>query len=107
MRVRSVLRWSIAIPFLVVMVVFALSNRDPVSLSLFPTDISVEMPLSLAILAGMGIGFFLGGFRVWTASFRHRRAASKAEETIRLMETKLADMKASPGGTALLTRPPA
>ena len=87
------------------MVVFALSNRDPVTLSLFPTDISVDMPLSLAVLAGMAIGFFFGGFRVWTASLRHRRAVRKAEDSVKLLESKLDDMKTRHTGQALATRP--
>ncbi len=93
------MRGIVAVPLLLAMVSFALSNRDAVSLDLFPFGrLPFEPPLSLALLAAMGLGFFLGGLRVWIADFRHRRAARRAEEEIRLLETKHRELQSRPSG---------
>ena len=77
------------------MVLFALSNSEPVALRLFPLGaLPFELPLSVAILAAMGIGFFLGGLRVWFISLMHRRAARRAEATVRLLEAKHQELTA-------------
>ena len=89
MKPRSVLRWVVAVPLLLIMISFALSNRDPVTLWLFPFgELPFDVPLSLAILAAMGFGFVLGGLRLWGQALRHRRAARKAEDAMRLLEAK-------------------
>ena len=76
------------------MVVFALSNTEPVRLGLFPLGrLPVEVPLSVVILAAMGLGFFLGGLRLWVTSLRHRRAARRAEAAVRLLEAKHQELK--------------
>ena len=51
------LRALIALPFLLVLVLFAFSNRQPVTLGIWPTDFAVTVPLSIAILAAMASGF--------------------------------------------------
>jgi putative membrane protein len=39
-----------AAPFLLVLIVFALSNRSTVQIGMWPTDLSLVVPLSLAVL---------------------------------------------------------
>jgi uncharacterized integral membrane protein len=93
-----VMRWLIGIPLLFLMILFALSNTDPVRIGLFPTDLSIEIPLSVAILGAMGIGFFFGGLRVWIEALRHRRVARRAQATVKLLEAKQREQAArSPG----------
>ena len=48
------MRLLIALPLLLIMVLFALSNTAPVRLHLWPTDYALELPLSLAVLGGHG-----------------------------------------------------
>jgi putative membrane protein len=93
------MRWLVAIPLLCLMVIFALSNTQPVALELFPFgQLPFDVPLSVMIITAMGLGFFLGGLRLWGAALRHRRAARRAEETVRLLEAKHQELKArSPG----------
>src|SRR6202035_4099455 len=65
-RVRSLARWIVAIPLLVLMVLFALSNTQPVRPGLFPLgQLPFDVPLSVAILIAMALGFLLGGLRLW------------------------------------------
>ena len=81
-------RWIAGLLVLAFLLLFALSNRDMVEIGLFPTGLSMVMPLSVAVLGALGIGFFSGGLVVWIASFRHRRAAKRAEAALRDLEAK-------------------
>lgn len=76
------LRFLMLLPFLILLIAFALSNQQSVPLGLWPTDFSVELPVSIAILACSGLFFFLGALFVWfgtlAARNRHRRAERRA-----------------------------
>jgi hypothetical protein len=47
------------------LVLFALSNTEMVRLGIWPTDYSLEVHLSLAILIAMAFAFLLGAMVVW------------------------------------------
>jgi lipopolysaccharide assembly protein A len=101
-KLRSLSRWIVGVPLLLLMVLFALSNSDPVPLGLFPLGrLPFAVPLSVVILAAMGLGFFLGGLRVWFTALHHRRAARRAEEAVRLLEARHQEGKARTSGPAL------
>jgi uncharacterized integral membrane protein len=101
-KLRTLSRWIVGVPLLLLMVVFALSNSDPVPLGLFPLGrLPFAVPLSVVILAAMGLGFFLGGLRVWFTALHHRRAARRAEEAVRLLEARHQELKARTSGPAL------
>jgi putative membrane protein len=108
MKLRTLSRWIVGIPLLLVMVLFALSNTQPVDLDLFPLGhLPFELPLSVTILAALAVGFLLGGLLVRIGELRHRRAARRAEHAVRLLEAKHEELKArSPrlGTTELTTR---
>jgi len=88
------MRLLIALPLLLLLVLFALSNRQPVSLYVWPTDYAATLPLSLAVLAAMAIAFLAGGFLVWVSELVQRRRARRAEHTIRLLEAQVQELKA-------------
>ena len=93
-KLRALSRWIVGVPLLVVMVVFALSNTEPVRFELFPLGrLPFDVPLSVAILAALGLGFLLGGIRVRIAELRHRRTARRAQEELRLLEAKHQELK--------------
>jgi uncharacterized integral membrane protein len=83
-----------ASPLLLLLVLFALSNRGAVRLGLWPTDFGLELPLSLAILAAMAIAFFAGGTIVWFSALAERRRARHAEHAARLLEAQVQELKA-------------
>ena len=90
------MRLLIALPLLVLLVLFALSNRAPVRLGLWPTDFALELPLSLAMIGGMGVAFLAGGLVVWVGGLSHRRRARRAEEAVRLLETQVQELRNRP-----------
>jgi uncharacterized integral membrane protein len=91
------MRLLIALPFLLLLVLFALSNAAPVRLHLWPTDYALELPLSLAVLGAMAIAFLLGGTLVWFSELAQRRRARRAEHTVRLLEAQVQELKARLG----------
>ncbi len=88
------LRLIIGLLFLVVLTVFALSNAELVQLGFWPTDYTVQVPVSVAVLVGAGIAFLLGGLIVWFNELGQRRRARRAEDTVRALEARLEEMKA-------------
>ena len=68
-----------AAPFLLFLVVFALSNRGTVQIGLWPTDLSLVVPLSLAVLGAGAVFFVLGAVVVGLGSIAQRRRARRAE----------------------------
>ena len=95
------MRLLISLPLLLLLVLFALSNTGTVRLTLWPTDLSLQAPLSLVILGGMAIAFLLGGLLVWIAELGQRRRARRAEHTVRLLEQQVQELKARMPETAL------
>jgi uncharacterized integral membrane protein len=88
------MRLLIILPLLLLLVLFALSNTAPVRLGLWPTDYSLQLPLSLAILGGMAIAFLAGGLIVWLSELAQRRRARHAEQAVRLLEEQMQELKA-------------
>jgi len=87
------MRLLISLPLLVILVLFALSNTQPVRLGLWPTDYALEVPLSVAVLAGTGLGFLIGGLVVWVGELGQRRRTRDAEHRIKLLESQVASMR--------------
>ncbi len=91
---KRVLHLLAAAPPLLLLALFAGSNREPVLLKLWPSDFSLEMPLALAILAAAAIAFLGGGFVVWIGAFRLRRQLRRSEEAVRLLEEQIRGLRA-------------
>jgi uncharacterized integral membrane protein len=87
------MRWLILAPFLLLLVLFALSNTRPVQVGLWPTGWSLEAPLSLAILGAMALAFLVGGLLVWLSELGQRRRARQAEHAVRLLEAQVQELK--------------
>jgi uncharacterized integral membrane protein len=88
------MRLIIAIPLLIILVVFALSNTAPVQVGVWPTGLALAVPLSVAVLVGMAIAFLVGGLIVWVNELGQRRRARRAEHVARLLEEQVQELKA-------------
>ena len=88
------MRLILALPLLLLLVLFALSNRQNVDLGLWPTNFALQAPLSLTILLAMGLAFLLGGLLVWLGSFGLRRRARRAEAALHLLESEVEQLRA-------------
>jgi uncharacterized integral membrane protein len=79
-RLRKIVTVLILVPVAVVFIVFAVANREIVTVSLDPFGApepaySVRMPLFVLIFAFLIAGVLLGGFAAWLRQGRHRRAS--------------------------------
>ncbi|MCF8479739.1 MAG: LapA family protein [Rhodospirillum sp.] len=69
---RKLVFWLIGLPLAVVAAVFAVNNRDAVSVSLWPTPFSVDLPLYLLCLGALVIGLVVGGSFTWIGAAKLR-----------------------------------
>ena len=60
-------------------VVFALANREVVTVNLWPLPFDKPMPLYIAILGAVALGLILGAAASWPARERMRRRARAGE----------------------------
>jgi uncharacterized integral membrane protein len=90
------MRWLIALPLLLLLVSFALSNSADVRLGLWPTDFALELPLSLVVLGAMAVALLAGALLVWISELALRRRARHAEQTIRLLEAQVQELRTRP-----------
>ena len=66
--------WLVGIPFALVIAMFAVSNRGPVSLAFWPLTETVEAPLYLVVVIAVLLGFVLGaGAAIFSALGRAKR----------------------------------
>ncbi|WP_424136047.1 LapA family protein [Roseomonas chloroacetimidivorans] len=68
-------RWLLIGPLLLVLILFAVSNMQPVSVAFWPFDLTWQTPLALAVLLISALAFLLGAFVSWAAGAPARRRA--------------------------------
>jgi len=95
------MRLLILAPFLLLLVLFALSNTGEARLGLWPTGWLLQAPLSLIVLGAMALAFLLGGVLVWVAELGQRRRARRAEQAVRRLEAELRDLRSRPQQASL------
>ena len=103
------MRFLLALPVLIILVAFALSNRQVVQLGLWPTDIVIDAPLSITILVASGLFFIIGALMTWGAGVVTASRARHAERTVRQLEAEVRALRAQPrtaAGTAMALPPP-
>jgi uncharacterized integral membrane protein len=84
------LRVIVLTPFLLVLIAFAISNQQTVSLALWPTDVTLEAPLSISVLLIAAVFFLLGALMVWVPALAARNRARRAEKKVAALQTEMA-----------------
>lgn len=88
------MRFVLGVPLLVILVLFALSNRQPVAVGFWPTDFHLVLPLSGAVLGVAAIAFLAGALIVWVSELRVRRRARRAESRAEVLEDENRTLRA-------------
>lgn len=83
----------IAIPLALLFVVFAISNRDVVTLALWPINHTLTLPVYLLGLGVLFVGFVAGGLVAWAAGGRQRRRARTLASKNDWLEWEVRDLK--------------
>jgi uncharacterized integral membrane protein len=73
---------------------FAVSNRESISLALWPLPFLVELPLYLLVLGVLILGFILGEFAAWVAARHWRREVRRRGRRIASLERELSATQA-------------
>jgi len=94
----KVLYWIIVAVVAALLALFAASNRESVTLGLWPLSFVVGLPLYLAILSALLIGFISGVVAAWIAGRRRRRETRRRSRRIAALERELAATQAQLSG---------
>lgn len=88
------LTWLIGVAVAVFMVTFAVSNRAPVSVSVWPFPFALDLGLYIIILGAALLGFSVGALVTWVAGGKHRRQVRRQRSEIRNLEGELNETRA-------------
>lgn len=116
-----ILAWLIGIPVAILAIVFAVVNRQLVTVDLWPLPWTVSLPLFLMVLGAMGLGLAFGGAVVWISAGAARkraraegRRADRLDSRVRALETEnqrlnqqFVPAARDPSSTAARALPPA
>jgi putative membrane protein len=83
-----IIRWTAALLALVIVVAFAVANRDPVVVRFDPLPFLLDVPLYALALGALGVGFFAGSMVQWLFAARMRRLARERKRRIGALETE-------------------
>lgn len=91
----AVLRFLFGIVITVCIAVFAVLNRDAISVTWNPffDDSAVMLPIYVLVLASMAFGFILGGLLVWINASNLRKEKRRQKRDIKLLETEVGRLK--------------
>ncbi len=84
----------LTVPLTLAFVVFAVANRDPVSVSLWPFGIAVGLPLFLLVLGALAVGLVVGAFLTWVRLLAWKHRARTRERRIAELEARLDEVAA-------------
>jgi uncharacterized integral membrane protein len=85
----KLLSWIVLAIVAVVLILFAISNREAVSVGLWPLPALVELPLYLVLLGTLIVGFTVGELAAWIRGWRWRREARRGRERIAALEREI------------------
>jgi uncharacterized integral membrane protein len=98
------LSWLVTFPVMVVVVVFAVANRQEVTLHFWPLAESGPVPVWLLVLGSFLAGILVGWLIMWVATAPRRRRARQTAERARELARQLAELRrqqaAQPAGAA-------
>lgn len=81
--------WIVLALVALVLVLFAVSNREAVAVTLWPLPAAVELPLYLVVLGTLVFGFIAGQLVTWIGGWHWRREARRSRERIAMLEREL------------------
>lgn len=86
--------WLVGVAVAIFVVTFAVSNRTPVSVTVWPFPFALDLGLYIIILGAVLMGFGVGVLVTWVAAGKHRRQVRRQRVEIRNLEAELGDARA-------------
>ncbi|GGF60956.1 hypothetical protein GCM10011332_13400 [Terasakiella brassicae] len=98
----KILSWLLFIPFALVVVIFAVSNRGSIAVDFWPLPFSQDIPLYLLSLGTLAFGFFFGALLTWLSvakwrviAISRKKDTEYAEQEIARLQQKITQMEAA------------
>lgn len=89
---RRLISWAVALPVGAVLVLFAVSNRVPIELALWPLPFTASVPIYVVVLLAMLLGFIAGGIVSWWSAGRARRAYREQARQVQALRAETAQL---------------
>ncbi|MGB3743172.1 MAG: lipopolysaccharide assembly protein LapA domain-containing protein [Xanthobacteraceae bacterium] len=101
--VRKVVAAVILVPLAIVIIAFAVANRQIVTVSLDPFSseypaASLTLPLFALVIVLLVVGVLIGGIAAWLRQARWRRTARRLEREIADLHIEIEGLKQTGGG---------
>jgi uncharacterized integral membrane protein len=92
--IRKLVSALVLVPLAIVLIAFAVANRESIIVSLDPFDqanpaLSIRLPLFVLILIVVIAAVILGGIAAWLRQSKWRRAARQAQAQVRELRAQL------------------
>jgi len=88
--------WIVTIPFALLLLSFAISNRELVTLGLWPLPFRIDAPLYLVALLPLLLGVLIGGLVLWFGRFATGLRMRRLETRLAATQKDLEGLKARP-----------
>lgn len=88
-RPVRILGWLLALPVIVLAMVFAVTNRHDVRLELWPLPWVLDLPVYLAVLGALVLGLIVGAVVTWLSGHRARAHARQQRRRTESLERQL------------------
>ena len=85
-----VLSWVVTAPITLLVVLFSVSNLEPVTLRLLPFPFDMTLPIWALTLIELFVGFLLGAIVTWIGDRKRRRDARQLAKRVTELEKTLA-----------------
>jgi uncharacterized integral membrane protein len=92
------LSWVVTAPIALLVILFAVSNLDKVTLHLWPLPFDMTIWIWALTLIELFVGFLLGAIVTWIADRRRRRETRLLSRRVAELEQQLAIAKRQPVG---------
>jgi uncharacterized integral membrane protein len=102
---RKIIAVVILLPLAIVMIAFAVANRQIVRVSLDPfggSDSGLALPLFVLIILLLIIGVLIGGLAAWVRQGKWRSAARRAERQLEALRKKLEAYEGTVSGPTII-----
>jgi lipopolysaccharide assembly protein A len=86
--------WIVTAPAALAAALFAVSNREHVSVGFWPLPDVLEAPLYVVVLLALVLGFLIGELVAWLGAGQTRRLARERMRRIAALERELAQTQA-------------
>jgi uncharacterized integral membrane protein len=105
---RKIVAAVILIPLAIVIVAFAVANRQIVTVSLDPFSSEhpaslLTLPLFALIIVLLIVGVVIGGVAAWLRQAKWRRVARRLEREVGELRSEVASLKRSSGSVAIVS----